>query len=101
MALISAGHGKWFARFSGEEDGEGTGGDEFSYLPVIAWGSYEVGEEYRAFVLDAESGNLTPACGVKGFAGITDAGEVELAEMSPEEIRERNKRERETRDRRR
>lgn len=90
MTLISAGHGKWFARVSGEAE-------TTEYLPVIAWGMYEVGEEYRAFVLDAESGNLTPACGVKGFAGIADAHEVELAEMTPEEIRERNKRMRERR----
>ncbi|MGV9656094.1 hypothetical protein ACWDR5_03760 [Streptomyces koyangensis] len=98
MALISAGHGKWFARVQGAIVGPGDefGADvEYDYLPVIAWGSYDVGEEYRAFVLDVESGNLVPACGVTGFAGIADAEEVTLAEMTPEEIRVRNKRERE------
>ncbi|MFI6059357.1 hypothetical protein [Streptomyces sp. NPDC051286] len=90
--MINAERGKWFARFT--RDGEEG---EFEYLPVIAWGLYDEGEEYRAFVLDADAGTLVPACGVKGFAGIADAQEVELAEMTPEEMRERNKRMRERR----
>ncbi|MEU2597014.1 hypothetical protein ABZ669_07105 [Streptomyces hirsutus] len=84
MALISAGHEKWFARFEGET--------EFGYVPVIAWGRYDEGENYRAFVLDEDTGNLEPACGVKGFAGIADAEEVALVEMTPEELREHHKR---------
>lgn len=89
MSLIAAPHGKWFARFKGDEGDEG---DEFAYRPVVAWGRYEEEKEYTAMVLDLETGDLLPANAAPSFTGVTDAAEVELASMTPEEIRERNKR---------
>lgn len=88
--MIPAPHGKWFARF--KEDEGIAGGEEFSYAPVVAWGTYNQGEEYAAMVPDMNAGDLIPANTSANFAGLCDAAEVELAGMSPEEIRERNKR---------
>ncbi|MEV5015396.1 hypothetical protein ACIGW1_18495 [Streptomyces sp. NPDC053780] len=81
MAMISAGHGKWFARFRQDEVGE------FAYEPVIAWD-----DEGHALIIGHEEGSLYRANIVQTFAGIADAEEVELADMTPEETRERNKR---------
>ncbi|MFK4146241.1 hypothetical protein [Streptomyces sp. NPDC004065] len=86
--MIAAPHGKWFARFKG--DGEIAGEEEFSYEPVVAWS-----DEGHALIVGYEEGTLFRANIVGTFAGIAEAEEVSLAEMTPEEIRERNKRERE------
>ncbi|MEU3880754.1 hypothetical protein [Streptomyces californicus] len=89
MSMVAAPHGKWFARFRRDE--EVVGEEEFEYLPVVAWR----GDEGYAMCVDAEGGHLFTACDGEGFSGIADAEEVTLAEMTPEEIRVRNKRERE------
>ncbi|MFD8465515.1 hypothetical protein ACFV10_10440 [Streptomyces cyaneofuscatus] len=91
MSMVAAPHGKWFARFRGDEEDE----FEFEYQPVVAWGRYEEEKEYTAMVLDLETGDLLPANAAVSFSGLCDAEEVTLAEMTPEEIRVRNKRERE------
>ncbi|MET9350176.1 hypothetical protein [Streptomyces termitum] len=86
MSMIAAPHEKWFARFE-SEDGDG----EVAYLPVVAWR----GDEGQAMCVDGVGGKLFAAAEGAGFSGLTDAAEVELASMSPAEIRDRNRRERE------
>lgn len=83
--MIAAPHGVWFARFEGEDDGT------VSYLPVVAWR----GDEGQAMCVDGVGGKLFAAAEEAGFSGLADAEEVDLASMTPAEIRERNRRERE------
>lgn len=82
--MIAAPHGKWFARFEGEDG-------EVEYLPVVAWR----GDEGQAMCVDGVGGKLFAAAEEDGFSGLCDGEEVEIASMTPEEIKHRNRRERE------
>ncbi|MFD5509466.1 hypothetical protein ACFWIB_17025 [Streptomyces sp. NPDC127051] len=106
MTLIAAERGAWFARYRNEvpeDDGWSEGLDAgepgYTYEPVVAWDS-----EGYALVVSREAGRLVRAAEAEGFTAVCDAGEKELAEMTPEEVLERVERsraEQEKRERRR